>query len=1774
MTSDNTSNNLSQDAVFQNIVRNLKQIVAEILHSSEEAIDPTAPFLEIGADSLVLIEAIRKVEKNYSINVSVRQFFEELQNINALALYIYESAPTLGNNNGRDREQSLSKPEAQTLPEESYIQPQHNAPIAIASTDNTEDLQGVERIIKHQIDLMSQQLGLLQSKLTKTEENTSRKDKNTNLRYQTQEQSPKRPKAPKEALFSVFGIFDTEKKLLSEIQQQYIDNVINRFVQKTAKSKKLAEKYRPVLADNRMSAGFRYSTKEMVYPIFGDRAKGSRFWDVDGNEYIDLAMGFGVNLFGHSPDFVMDAVAQHLPKGIALGPQTELAGEVAELIHEITGVERVAFTNSGTEAVMLALRLARTFTRKKKIALFTGSYHGHFDGLLALPEDKDDPQGVPAVLGVNPSMVEDILVLDYGSDESISIIKEHSQDLAGILVEPVQSRRPNLQPQGFLQNLRQIASELGIPLIFDEMITGFRIHPGGAQAWFGVSADIVTYGKILGGGFPIGCVGGKAELLDGVDGGMWHFGDKSYPMSSTTFFAGTFCKHPLAMVAAKAVLLRLREIGPELQLTLNRRTEYLKLTLNEFFENERVPIRIVNFGSLFRFAFSINLDLLFYQLVEQGIYIWEGRNCMLSTAHSDADIEKIIDAVKIITLDLKRNGFLLVDDDHANKVSSTVTLVTIENEPSVNTHSRNLDTKSSVMGDLTRYMDALSELNEIAVGHIIQVLERADIEFIAGNKIKRSQTVLPSLTTEYSQLWHHLFVILEKAGWLTRDRGEWIVQRSFDCCVWEESLSKFQSQHLIAKAEFDLTVTCGKYLWNVITGNKHPLEILFGIDSENHQLASDLYHKSFGNQFFAHSVANTITRHCAQIGSQRKVKILEVGAGTGGTTLPVLEGIDSNKTQYWFTDVSKGFVSKARKNFGQFPQVQYSIFDVELDPDSQELAGNSFDIIIASNVLHSTRSLAQSLQNLKTLLSPNGILIVVEATSQQNWLDITFGLTEGWWRFEDRSLRPDYPLISLHQWRQLILDCGMEVVNYYPRAPFSENVPTQHMIVVKATEKNGDILSLPKSSEAKVVITDSEGMDSNVKQYPLTPSQEQLWILNNIGDGSGGMLAYNLTVSLHLDGNLILEILREAIQEVVNRHEALRTIIDKDGKYQLVLPEYQIELPVTDLSALSSEQQKENIAEWFRINGHRTFNLVVEPLFRVHIIKLGDYNHLFIMTTHHIVSDGWSLTVIADEISHIYSSLCQGKDWHLEQPMQFIEYAEWLRKEAEKPKMQLHKEYWVNKLGGNIPILDLPKDFVRPPLKSFTGDRVTTKIPADVRERIKALGIANNCTLFMTLLPMFTALLHRLSKQEELVVSIPTVARSVLGSENLVGFAANQLPILSQICKDTLFTEHLMKTRRVLLEAYDHQDYPYAEIINNLLVRRDLSVSPLAAAIFNLNPQPKNPYLYGLQVSWFSEHVFFVGDEISLHITDLNDQLVLDCDYNTELFKRDSIIRMLENFKTLILSILNNPEAPLAKLQIIGEQELNQMVTVWNDTAREYDADRSVQADFEEIALQYPRSIALVYEDQEITFQELDLRANQLANYLLSLGNCTDGLIGIFVDRSIEMVIGILAVLKAGAAYVPLDTSNPSERTNNILTKSGIRLVLTSEKYREYFPSNREYQLIEIDQNDLWIDSSQSTPAIDFSIAKLAYVIFTSGSTGLPKGVMVEHRQVRNFFSGMDDLIPISKEDVWLAVTTISFDISVLEILWTLGRGVKVVIQGDKDSFFSSGSAPSRVTSL
>ncbi|MEH2435499.1 MAG: aminotransferase class III-fold pyridoxal phosphate-dependent enzyme [Nostoc sp.] len=664
----------------QKLISLLKDIIEETSGLEIASVDDSTTFLEMGLDSLSLTQVGLALKKKFQVKVTLRQLLEIYPNLGTLADFINpalspETLSTLG----------LTETVAELIPEVALPAPATTSPTLVVHEVHTNGSAPqishqpaassfLENVINQQLQIMTQQLALLGNNSQSvtipvvpaaTSQNNGVKPQNavsipaTQTSKESQASVDTKSNGAKKSFGAAARIEKTQTKTLTAQQRTHLDKIIQRYTQRTKKSKEYTQSYRPYLADPRTVSGFNPTMKEMVYPIVASRSSGSKLWDVDGNEYVDLSNGFGLNLFGWSPPFITEAIEAQLKLGMEIGPQTPLVGEVAKLMCELTNFDRAAFCNTGSEAVLGAMRMARTITGRNLIAIFSGAYHGILDEVIVRGTKK--LRSIPAAPGIPPEMVENILVVDYDSPESLEILRSRADELAAVMVESVQSRRPEYQPKKFLQQLRDFTEEAGIALIFDEIVTGFRIHPGGAQAHFGIKADIATYGKIVGGGLPIGVIAGKSQYMDALDGGFWQFGDDSVPEVGVTYFAGTFVRHPLALAAAKAVLQHLKQSGPSLQQNLNARTDKFVAELMGYFQQVQAPFTAYNFGSLFMVKSLAEFpygDLLFYLLRDKGVHTWDHRPCFLTTAHSEADLAFVMAAFKESITEMQSAGFL------------------------------------------------------------------------------------------------------------------------------------------------------------------------------------------------------------------------------------------------------------------------------------------------------------------------------------------------------------------------------------------------------------------------------------------------------------------------------------------------------------------------------------------------------------------------------------------------------------------------------------------------------------------------------------------------------------------------------------------------------------------------------------------------------------------------------------------------------------------------------------------------------------------------------------------------------------------------------------------------------------------------------------------------------------------------------------------------------------------------------------------------------------
>lgn len=1339
----------------------LVDIVSGLLEENPSDISTKSPLLEMGADSIVLMDAGKKIEEAFGLEISIRQFFDELKDIDSLATYIDANVQPV--------EEKVPQSEA------TEIYGSNSPNIDYRSNDGIQNSNGVSRdgldqLVAQQLELNAKLINMLSGNTQKTtglttiniveESGTKYKPKKVKS-SQTEIIDPLatfRNKKSEKAQNNELTLEERRNQGLTKSQQEHVSQLTQEINKRTQKSKEFAERGRNRHADNRASAGFRFTTKEMLYPIVAKSSQGSKIWDLDGNEYLDISMGFGVNLFGHNPDFIKKAIADQLELGVQLGPQSELSATVAERIAEMTGVERVAFCNSGTEGVMTAMRLARTTTKKRKIALFAGAYHGHFDGVLGAAKSLNkNPESISVIPGITHNSIDDTIVLDYGNPTSLELLEKYKDELAGILVEPVQSRRPNLQPSEFLEALRAFTSEEEIPLIFDEVITGFRIDSGGAQKHFDIKADIVVYGKIIGGGMPIGVVAGDAKYLDGLDGGRWNYSDTSYPKVETTFFAGTFCKHPLAMASSLAVLDELKEKGPALYEELNQKTAVMAARLNQYFEDQSLAIKIVYFGSLFRFYAKANIDMLFYNLLVRGIFVWEGRNFFLSTVHSEEDIEF----------------------------------------------------------------------------------------FIA--KVKESITAL------------------EPSGFL-------------------DSLKKKKSK-----------------------------------------------------------------------------------------------------------------------------------------------------------------------------------------------------------KYRDESLE-----------------------------------------------------------------------ETNTELIPFSLPQEQLWILSQVD--KQGWIAYNIPSNLLLKGFLELSQIEEVLHILSQRHDTLRTSIDEHTKSMKVAQRVIVPFNQIDLSHYEGEEQEEHLRLWNLEESKTPFALDGELFYRFNLIKLAEDNHILSLTVHHIFFDGWSVIVILKELAEIYTQIQQGQKISMPEAMQFKELIT-KRDNLNVQKKEKAEAYWMNKFESHIPTLDLPLDFKRPAMKTYSGGRFHELLDTDLINQLKKTGQQYQSTLFVTLLAAYTLLLKKISGQNRFVIGIPSSGRSMKKSETVVGYCSQLLPIESDFTREMSFADHLKQTRNLLFEGFENEDFSFAALLDKLKEKQNIMDNPLAKATFNMDPMDPFPDMGNLDVSFLPTPLSYVAYDLTLNVIELEDGFKAEWNYNVDIFKPTTIHRFSAFFKQLLAQLIKSSEQKINKISLLSAAENQKILKRSKEHLYSLPSEKSIQELFEKQVMATPDSDAIVDNDVKWSYRELNERANQWCYFLKEQGVSKGNKLALFLDKSSETIALILGVMKTGAVWISIDKGTPEVKIDHIL----------KEVKPAKFLSNRELlgaktivgqETIDVDEAlESVLKMSVENPAIMISPDEVAYIVYTSGSTGKPKGIRAMHSGVINYLNYLHNVLDVNNQDVVLQLAPLGFDASVRDIIGTLTAGAKLVLTKDSRDF-------------
>jgi amino acid adenylation domain-containing protein len=676
---------------------------------------------------------------------------------------------------------------------------------------------------------------------------------------------------------------------------------------------------------------------------------------------------------------------------------------------------------------------------------------------------------------------------------------------------------------------------------------------------------------------------------------------------------------------------------------------------------------------------------------------------------------------------------------------------------------------------------------------------------------------------------------------------------------------------------------------------------------------------------------------------------------------------------------------------------------------------------------------------------------------------------------------------------------------------------------------------------------------------PLTESQRELWLLCQQSPAANS--ACNITWTLHLHGELDVAALRKAIQEIVNRHDALRCAFDPSGESLTVAPALTLEVPCTDLSALPEEEAGERLAGMRSAESLRLFDPARGPLLALQIVKVAAERHALIFTAHHLVCDGWSCDVFLNELAAIYSAGREGRPLTLPAAMQMRDYQRWEEEMRNSPEFAAERQFWREQYQAPPPVLELPGDRPHPARRSYRGANEIMTLPPEFPQALVKLGARNGATLFTVLLAAYKTLLFRLSGQGDLTVGIPSAGQnSAPGSERLMGDCVNMLPLRSRLEGGQSFESLLGALQAGALEAFEHPNVTFGSLLQDIGLERIPGRIPLIPVTFNVDPPLSHIRFAGLthRLEPNPRTTFQFDFCISCDAT--ADHFRLVCSYNTDLFDAATVRRWLNHYRVLLEEVASDPARPLALLPLLDGADRRKMLE-WSESRIDFPGDALLHTLFEAQAERTPGAVAVVFGEDHLTYAGLNSRANQLAHRLRKLGIGPDVLAGVCMERSLEMVVALLAVLKAGGAYVPLDPAYPRERIGLMIADAGMPVILAQSRFAELC-GGAGSRLVCVDAED-FDGETAANPGVAMSAGDLAYVIYTSGSTGRPKGVMIPHSAICNYMLWMQAAFPVGGRDRLLQQTSISFDASVWEFFLPLVTGGQLVMaqpDGHRDS--------------
>ncbi|MDQ1925113.1 non-ribosomal peptide synthetase, partial [Massilia pseudoviolaceinigra] len=680
---------------------------------------------------------------------------------------------------------------------------------------------------------------------------------------------------------------------------------------------------------------------------------------------------------------------------------------------------------------------------------------------------------------------------------------------------------------------------------------------------------------------------------------------------------------------------------------------------------------------------------------------------------------------------------------------------------------------------------------------------------------------------------------------------------------------------------------------------------------------------------------------------------------------------------------------------------------------------------------------------------------------------------------------------------------------------------------------------------------DIPGADRTIP-LPLSFAQQRLWFLDQLDHAAGA--AYHIPAGLRLQGQLNHAALQAALDRILARHEALRTLFvtKEDGQpVQIFVPaDVGFALQEVDLSELIGNEQEAAVARYSKEEARAPFDLSTGPLIRGRLLRLSDQEHILLVTQHHIVSDGWSIGILVQEFSALYSAFSQQQPDPLPPlSIQYADFAAWQRKWLQGDALQQQVDYWQQHLIGAPALLEMPTDHPRPSVQSYQGNRIAVTLSTALTQDLRAFSQRHGATLFMTLLAGWSALLSRMSGQNDVVIGTPFANRQRSEIESLIGFFVNTFALRVQLDDDPSVVQLLAQIKTNTLESYAHQDIPFEQVVDALKPVRSLSHSPVFQAMLVLQNTPMDGALNlpGLTLSGIATPHSTTHFDLSLSLSETGESITGALEYASDLFEQATMERLVEHLRILLSGMVADETKRISQLPLLSSAQRQQLLADFNNTAVDYPQNQLIHQLFEAQVANAPDAIAVVFEEQCLTYDALNKRANQVAHALIDMGIAPDDRVAICVERSLEMLVGLLGILKAGGAYVPLDPSYPKERLAYMLADSAPGALLTHSQLQD---TVAHWGQAALSLPTLWLDQPTASPehnpdakALGITSNHLAYVIYTSGSTGLPKGVMVEHKNVINLIidwqvQNQRDHEPLMSS-FW---TSFAFDVSIFEI--------------------------------